>query len=212
MQIAKKILIADNHEIFREGLMRVIARTVDMVVADEAANGQDALEKVRQNDYDMVILDVSMPGRNGLDILAGIKKIRPRLPVLVLSNYPEDQYALRAYRSGADGYLGKESPSLELLAAMQKIFLGKKYVSPAVAEALVGSLDIHRKGPPHHCLSNREFQVMCMIASGKPVSRIASDLSLSVKTISTYRSHVLRKLSMRNNAELTRFALENRLV
>ena len=207
-----RILVADDHAIFREGLKQVIGMTVDMTVVDEAVNGQELLNKIQNNDYDMVILDVSMPGRNGLDVLVELKNIKPKLPVLVLSMHPEEQYALRAYKLGASGYLTKGSPSQELLAALQKISLGKKYVSSALAESLVTGLS----DPDHqdllHSLSNREYQVMSLIASGKTVGKIAGELVLSVKTVSTYRAHILRKLNMKNNAELTRFVIENNLL
>lgn len=212
MNEAKKILIADDHAIFREGLKQIIAKTVDMVVADEACDGQEVLCKVRENDYDIVLLDISMPGRNGLDVLAEIKNLRPKLPVLILSMHPEEQYAVRAFKAGASGYLTKGNPPQELIKALQKVALGKKYISPNLAETLVNTIgnDAH----PSHCndLSNREFQVLCLIASGKPVSKIGVELALSVKTISTYRSHILRKMNMQNNSELTRYALQNQLI
>ncbi|HEU0265571.1 MAG TPA: response regulator transcription factor [Geobacterales bacterium] len=212
MSLVKNIIIADDHMIFREGLKQVIATTSTMVVSGEASNGQELLQKVQEKSYDLVILDISMPGRNGLDMLLELKKLRPKLPVLVLSMHPEEQYALRAYKSGASGYLTKGSPTSELVDALQKLLLGKKYVSRDLAEALVSNLEESTTTEIHHRLSNREFQVMCMIASGKPVGKIATELSLSVKTISTYRSHILRKLNLQNNSELTRFALENHLV
>jgi DNA-binding NarL/FixJ family response regulator len=208
----KKIIIADDHAISREGLKQVIATTVDMTVTDEAVNGQDLLLKVQANQYDLVILDISMPGRNGLDVLVELKNIKPKLPVLVLSMHPEEQYALRAYKSGASGYLTKGSPNSDLIDALQKISLGKKYVSTALAESLVNGLSDPSHQDLHHSLSNREYQVMCLIASGKPVGKIAIDLSLSVKTVSTYRAHILRKMNMNNNAELTRFVIENNLL
>lgn len=212
MSISKRILIADDHAIFREGLKQVIGSTVDMTVADEAATGQEALVKVREHDYDMVVLDISMPGRNGLDILSEIKGLKPLLPVLVMSMHPEEQYALRAFKAGASGYLTKGGAIRELVEALHKVALGKKYVSSNLAEALVSDLDHSPHEQIYKCLSNREFQVLCMIASGKPVGKIATELTLSVKTISTYRTHILRKLNMNNNAELTRFAIENHLV
>lgn len=208
----KKIIIADDHVIFREGLKQVIATTQTMQVTDEAGTGQELLRKVQEKDYDLVILDISMPGRNGLDTLGELKKIRPRLPVLVLSMHPEEQYALRSYKSGASGYITKGSSTSELLDALGKLLLGKKYVSADMAEALVCGLGEPTQTEIQHTLSNREYQVLCMIASGKPVGKIAEELALSVKTISTYRSHILRKLSMQNNSEMTRFAIENSLV
>lgn len=207
-----RILVADDHAIFREGLKQVIGSTVDMTVVDEAINGQELLNKVQSNEYDLVILDISMPGRNGLDVLVEMKNIRPKLPVLVMSMHPEEQYALRAYKSGASGYLTKGSPSNELLEALQKISLGKKYVSSALAESLVNGLSDTSQQDLLHSLSNREYQVMSLIASGKPVGKIATELTLSVKTVSTYRAHILRKLNMKNNAELTRFVIENKLL
>ena len=207
-----RILIADDHAIFREGLKQVIGMAVDMTVVDEAANGQELLSKIQKNDYDMVILDITMPGRNGLDVLVEVKNIKPKLPVLVLSMHPEEQYALRAYKSGASGYLTKGCPSEELLEALHKISLGKKYVSSALAESLVSGLSDPNHQDLLHSLSNREYQVMSLIASGKTVGKIAVELALSVKTVSTYRAHILRKLNMDNNAELTRFVIENRLL
>ncbi|MCM2356764.1 MAG: response regulator transcription factor [Geobacteraceae bacterium] len=208
----KKILIADDHAIFREGLKQIIAKTVGMVVAGEAVNGQEVLREVRENDYDMVILDISMPGRSGLDVLAEIKSLKPKLPVLILSMHPEEQYAVRALRTGAAGYVTKGSPPQELVEALEKVAFGKKYVSPSLAETLASNLGHPGQELPHMELSNREYQVLCLIASGKPVGKIAAELSLSVKTISTYRAHILRKMNMKNNAELTRYAIQNQLI
>lgn len=207
-----RILVADDHAIFREGLKQVIGMTVDMTVVDEAVNGQELLSKVQCNDYDLVILDVSMPGRNGLDVLMELKNIKPKLPVLVLSMHPEEQYALRAYKLGASGYLTKGNPPQELLDALHKIALGKKYVSSALAESLVSGLSDPIQQDLLQCLSNREYQVMSLIASGKTVGKIAAELNLSVKTVSTYRSHILSKLNMKHNAELIRFVIENNLL
>lgn len=212
MPTVKKIIIADDHVIFREGLKQVIATTANMVVADEAGTGQELLQKVQENDFDLVILDISMPGRNGLDTLAELKRIKPKLPVLVLSMHPEEQYALRAYKSGASGYMTKGNPASELIDALKKLALGKKYVSADLAESMISGLGEPTQTEIQHSLSNREYQVLCMIASGKPVGKIAEELSLSAKTISTYRSHILRKLNMQNNSEMTRFAIENSLV
>jgi DNA-binding NarL/FixJ family response regulator len=208
----KKIIIADDHIIFREGLKQVIATSVNLQVTDEVGTGQELLRKVEKNEFDLAILDISMPGRNGLDTLSDLKRIRPRLPVLILSMHPEEQYALRAYKSGASGYMTKDTPPAEMLDALQKLAAGKKYVSANLAEALVTGLGEPMPIEIQHRLSNREYQVLCMIASGKPVGKIATEMALSVKTISTYRSHILRKLGMQNNSELTRFAIENNLV
>jgi two-component system, NarL family, invasion response regulator UvrY len=211
MTAIKKILIADDHAIFREGLKQIITRTVDMVVTGEAVNGQEVLNHVREGDYDMILLDISMPGRNGLDVLAEIKSLRPKLPVIILSMHPEEQYAVRAFRTGAAGYVTKGSPPQELVEALEKVALGKKYVSPSLAEVLAASLDPSRQQQLHRELSNREYQVLCMIASGKPVGKIAEELSLSVKTVSTYRANILRKMNLCNNAEITRYAIQNNL-
>lgn len=210
MEIVKQVLIADDHAIFRAGLKQIIAMRADMVVADEAADGFEALKKIREKNFDIVVIDITMPGRNGLEILADIKAIKPKLPVLVLSMHPEEQYALRALRTGAAGYVTKGSAPEELLEALEKISLGKKYVSPSLAEALVSSLEDDQ--PPHSKLSNREYQVLRMIGSGKTVGKIATELSLSVKTVSTYRTMILRKMNLNNNAEITRYAIENNLV
>ena len=207
-----KILIADDHRIVREGLKQILAETPDMTVADEANNAQEVLKKIWDNDYDVLLLDISMPGRSGLDILKQLKSDRPKLSVLVLSMYSEEQYALRALRAGASGYMTKESAPDELIEAIRKVSTGRKYISPSVAEKLAFSLESGDEKPPQETLSDREFQVMCMIASGKTIKAIADDLSLSVKTVSTYRARILEKMRMKNNAELTHYAIQNKLV
>ncbi|AJE02769.1 response regulator [Geobacter pickeringii] len=211
MGLLRRILIADDHAIFREGLKQVLAKTLNPATVDEADTAQDVLERIKAQDYDLLLLDISMPGRSGLEVLAEVKALKPTLPVLVLSMHPEEQYALRAFRLGAAGYVTKGSPSRELMKALDRLSLGKKYISPTVAECLVTSLESPSNKPLHTLLSNREFQVLCFIAAGKTVGKIADELCLSVKTISTHRSHILRKMNMRNNAELTRYALEHRL-
>ena len=208
----KRVLIADDHAIFREGLKQVIATTVDMAVVDEAENGHEALSKVQTNEYDLVILDISMPGRNGLDMLTEIKRVNRRLPVLVLSMHPEEQYAARAFKAGAAGYLTKGRPASELLDALQKISLGKRYVSASLAESLAGNLAGEGTRLPLDELSIREYQVMCLIAAGKKPQQIADSLALGVKTIGTYRARILKKMNMKSNADLTRYVLENGLV
>lgn len=183
-----------------------------MSVADEVADGREALCKIRDRDYDLVILDISLPGRSGLDILAEIKSLRPKLPVLVLSMHPEEQYALRALKAGAAGYLTKGSSAQELIAALNKISLGKKYVSAALAEALANRLGTDGDSLPHERLSDREFQVMRMIAAGATPKRIAEDLMIGIKTVNTYRSRILLKMDMKCNADLTRYAVEYQLL
>lgn len=207
-----RILIADDHPIVRQGLRQIITETSDMVVADEASNGWEALSKVRASYYDVVLLDISMPGLYGLDIIRQLKNERPGLPVLILSIHPEEQYAVRAFRAGAAGYLTKESAPDELLAAIQKVSIGGKYVSSSLAEKLASDLETGAEQLPHETLSDREYQVMCMIAVGKTVTKIAEELSLSAQTVSTYRSRILGKMRMRNSAELTYYAIKNRLV
>lgn len=207
-----KILIADDHAIVREGLKQILAETPDMVVADEANNGHDVVAKVLKSDFDVVLLDISMPGRNGIDILKQVKTERPKISVLILSMYSEEQYAMRALRAGASGYLTKESAPDELIEAIRRVSQGRKYISAAVAEKLALNLEPGSDRPPHEVLSDREYQVMCMIASGKTIKEIGDQLGLSVKTISTYRARILEKLNIKNNAALTHYAIQNRLV
>ena len=207
-----RILIGDDHAIVREGLKQIVAESSDMAVAGEAANGQEVLEQVSKNDWDLVLLDIAMPGRGGLDILKQLRRERPELPVLMLSMYPEEQYAVRALKAGASGYLTKESAPEELIAAIRKVSQGGKYVSSSLAEKLAVYLETDHEKPVHEMLSDREYQVMLMIASGKTVKQIADELSLSVKTISTYRSRTLRKMEMKNNDEITYYAIKQALV
>ena len=207
-----RILIADDHAIVREGLKQIVAETSDMLVADEAGSGQEVIDKVGRNDYDVIVLDISMPGGNGVDVLKQIKSQRHKTSILILSMHSEEQYAVRVLKAGASGYLTKESAPNELIAAIRKVSGGGKYISASLAEKLAFNLEINSEQPRHENLSDREFQVMCMIASGKTVTDIAEELCLSVKTISTYRARVLEKMRMKNNSELTKYALQNQLV
>jgi two-component system invasion response regulator UvrY len=207
-----RVLIVDDHPLFRRGLKQMIQETSDMVVADEAADGREALGKAATGDYDVVLLDITMPFNSGVDVLTQLRIERPTLPVLMLSMHPEEQYAVRALRAGASGYVTKESAPEELVAAIRKVSRGGTYVSASLAERLASMVQRNDEAPPHETLSRRESQVMCLIASGKTVSDAARELSLSVKTISTYRARVLEKLKMKNNAELMRYAIENQLV
>jgi len=207
-----QILVADDHAIVREGLKQILGEVSDMAVRAEAASGQEALAKVRADRFDVVLLDISMPGRSGLEILKEIKAEQPHLPVLILSMHAEEQYAVRALRAGASGYLTKASAPDELIGAIRKVSCGRKYVSASLAEKLAGELDVDTKRPPHEALSDREYQVMLMLASGKAVKEIAAELCLSVKTISTYRARVMEKMNMKKNAELTLYAVQNHLV
>lgn len=207
-----RILIADDHPILREGLKRILAGEADLKVAGEARNTQEVLELARKQDWDAIVLDISMPGRGGLEVLKELKHERPKLPVLILSMHPEDQFAIRAFRAGAAGYMTKESAPEELIKALRKILNGGRYVSPSLAEKMAFQLDIGTEQALHENLSDREYQVMTLIASGKTVSQIAEELSLSVKTISTYRARILEKMNLMNNAQLTYYAIRNGLV
>jgi two-component system invasion response regulator UvrY len=207
-----KILIADDHPIVRQGLKQIIAETADIVVSGEAVDGLEAINKVRAGDYDVVLLDISMPVKNGIDVLAQLKYERPKLPVLMLSMHPEEQYAVQALRAGASGYLTKDSAPEELVGAIRKVSTGGKYVGASLAEKLASIVQKGCPELPHQTLSERELDVMRLIASGKTVSEIARELSLSVKTISTYRSRILEKMQMKSNAQLTRYAINNSLI
>ncbi|MBN2289729.1 MAG: response regulator transcription factor [Candidatus Glassbacteria bacterium] len=207
-----RIIIADDHPIVREGLKKILEKTNDILVAGEAGTGEELLGLVRESDCDIVLLDITMPGRGGLEILEQLRAEKPGVKVLVLSVHPEEYYAVRVLKAGASGYLNKEKAPAELIKAIRKVALGGKYVSPALAEMLAFELETGRDRTPHELLSNREFQVMCLIASGKTVSQVAAELSLSVRTISTYRSRILEKMKMKSNAELTRYAIKNQLV
>ncbi|MGH7491392.1 MAG: response regulator [bacterium] len=207
-----KVLIADDHPIVREGLKLIIRATPDITVAGEASNAQEVLDQVMLQDFQVVLLDISMPGRNGLDILKQLKSMKPGLHHLILSTHPEEQYALRALKSGASGYLTKDKVPEELINAIRKAALGGKYISAALAEKLAFNLSGEKAESPHQMLSDREYQVMCMIASGKTVKQIGEELALSIKTISTYRRRILEKMHMKTNAEITHYAVHEGLV
>ncbi|MFY9926304.1 MAG: response regulator transcription factor [Opitutaceae bacterium] len=207
-----RILIADDHAVVRQGLKQILAGAFKRAVFGEATNSQEALEHVWKEPWDVVILDITMPGRSGLDALKEIKQARPKLPVLILSMHPEDQFAVRLLKAGASGYMTKETAPEELVGAVNKAVAGGRYVSGALAEKLA-SLVVHdAQTAPHELLSDREFLILRLIASGKTVSAIARELSLSVKTISTYRTRLLEKMSMSNNAELVHYAFQYQLV
>lgn len=206
-----RILVADDHPIVCAGLKQILEEAQDIIVADDASDGNEVWDKIAKNNYDVVVLDISMPGRSGLDILKQLKVQKPQLPVLILSIYPEEQYAVRALKAGAAGYLTKNAAAEELIGAIRKVAVGRKYVSPTLAENLVVALDQDSDKPPQENLSDREYQVMCMIAQGKTVSEIAKELFISVKTVSTYRLRILQKMNMKSNAELTRYVIENGL-
>jgi len=207
-----RILIADDHTIVREGLKQIVSETPDMMVADEAITGHEVLDKALKNDYDVVVLDITMPGISGLDVLKQMKKQKPKLSILVLTMHPEEQYAVRALKSGASGYLTKESASEELIYAIRQISSGRKYITSSLAEKLAFGIEKDAEKPLHETLSDREYHVFCMIASGKTVKEISESLFLSAKTVSTYRARILEKMNMKNNAELTRYAIKHGLV
>ncbi|WP_374485552.1 response regulator [Zoogloea sp.] len=206
-----RVLIADDHAIVRQGLRQILSDTPDLTVAGEADNGVEAVQMVRGGEWDVVLMDVSMPDRNGIDALKLIKKECPRLPVLILSMYPEEQYAIRALKAGAAGYLTKQSAPDLLVTAIRQVASGKKYVSPSVAEELVNAIGKDNERPAHEKLSDREYQTLCLIASGKTPAEIAEALNLSVKTVSVYRARLLEKMNLRNNAELTHYGLKHGL-
>lgn len=206
-----RVLIADDHAIVRQGLRQILSDTPDLTVSGEAENGVQAVQMVRAGDWDVVLMDVSMPDRNGIDALKLIKKEYPRLPVLILSMYPEEQYAIRALKAGAAGYLTKQSAPELLVTAIRQVASGKKYVSPSLAEELANAIGDDCERPPHEKLSDREYQTLCMIASGKTPAEIAEALNLSVKTVSVYRARLLEKMNLRNNAELTHYGLKHGL-
>jgi two-component system invasion response regulator UvrY len=206
-----KVLIADDHAIVREGLKQIVADTPDIIVAGEAKDGHEALDAISKNDFDVVLLDISMPGMSGLDVLKQLKSQKPHLRVLILSIYPEEQYAVRTLKAGASGYMTKESAPDELVAAIRKVSRGGNYVSHSLGEKLVDNLRRDDSKQPHETLSDREFQVMRMLVEGKKGKEIAEELLLSVKTVSTYRRRVLDKLGIENNSALIRYAMQNRL-
>jgi two-component system invasion response regulator UvrY len=210
-----RILVIDDHIIVHRGLRQIVGEEPDMMVAGEARSSLEGLSLAQTQPWDAVVLDLSMPGRGGLEVLKELKRERPKLPVLILSMYPEEQYAIRSLRLGASGYLTKESAPEELIRAIRKIVAGGRYVSSSLAETLAGRMvaaDRVAEQPPHETLSDREFLVLRLIASGKTVADIASELALGVKTIHTYRTRILEKLGMKTNAELTQYAIRNRLV
>ncbi len=207
-----RILIADDHAIVRHGLRQILSDSEDMVVSGEAKSGVQALQMARQGEWDVVLMDVSMPDKNGIDTLKQLKKEYPKLPVLMLSMHPEEQYAIRALKAGASGYLTKQSAPELLVTAIRQVANGKKYVSPSLAEELANAITEDSDRPPHEKLSDREYQTLVMISSGKTLTQIAEELKLSVKTVSVYRARLLEKMKLKNNAELTHYGLKRGLV
>jgi two-component system invasion response regulator UvrY len=207
-----KIVIADDHPIVRAGLKQILADASDIEVVAEASDGHEILKLIRKGGVDVVLLDISMPGLMGLDALKQMNAENPKLPILVLSMHPEEQYAIRALKAGASGYLTKAAAPEQLIGAIQKVYRGGRYVSATLAEKLALGLKAGSTGLPHENLSDREYQVLCLISSGKTVKEIAEELSLSEKTISTYRARILEKMNMKSNAELAHYGIKNELV
>lgn len=207
-----RVLVADDHAVVREGLRQIVTEQHDMTIAGEAGTGHEVLELARKQPCDVVLLDLAMPGKDGLETLKELKVIQPNLPVLILSIYPEEQYAVRLLRAGAAGYLTKESAPEQLVAAIRKVSKGGRYVSESLAEQLALLLGSGSDRPPHEALSDREFTVMLMLASGKTVTEVAETLCLSAKTVSTYRTRALHKMNMRNNAEFSFYAVKHGLL
>ncbi|CAG0952792.1 Oxygen regulatory protein NreC [Burkholderiales bacterium] len=206
-----RVLLADDHAIIRDGLKQILADTEDLQVCGEAADGNEVLRKVREGDWDVLVLDISMPGRSGLEVVKLVKEENPKLPVLILSMHHEDQYAVRALRAGASGYLTKEADADQLIAVIRKVAQGGVYISPTVAELLARDVMPAATGLPHQALSDREFQVFNMIAAGQSITQIGEALSLSVKTVSTHKARIMQKMNLANQAELIRYALAHGL-
>ena len=207
-----RIAIVDDHAIVRTGLRQYFSEQVDLRVTGEAANGQEAMELVRKGDLDVLLMDLSMPGHSGVDALAAIKARAPELPVLILSGFPEAHYATTMLKQGASGYLNKECDPEEIVKAIRTVYRGRKYISTAVAELLAGNIDPTAAKPLHEQLSERELQVFLRLAKGETIGHMAESMSLSVKTVSTYRSRVMEKMSLQSNSELTYYALKNGLI
>jgi two-component system, NarL family, invasion response regulator UvrY len=207
-----RLLLVDDHVMFREGLKQILAKHADMKVVGEAGSGSEAMGKILSHKLDVVLLDISLPGRSGPDLLKEIKKSKPDIAVLVLSMHPEDQYAVRMMKAGALGYVTKESPPEELITAIRKVAIGGRFISSKLAEEMAVALDTNSPQLPHQSLSNREFHVMRMLASGKSLKEIAEELNISEKTVTTYRARVLEKMNLKNNVELSLYAIENKLL
>ncbi|MDQ6814880.1 MAG: response regulator transcription factor [Bacteroidota bacterium] len=207
-----RILIADDHAIVRRGLKEIILEAFPSAEITEVADAEALINKVSKQDWDVVISDLSMPGRGGLEALQQIKLLSPKLPVLILSVYPEDQYAIRVLKAGASGYLSKDMVPEELVNAVNKVLSGRKYITPTIAEKLASNINFHTNKLPHERLSNREFEVLKLLASGKSISDIASSLFVSSTTVSTYRARILAKMDLKTNADLTQYALENNMI
>lgn len=207
-----KILIVDDHFLIREGFKNIISNEMDMSIAGEAENAAEALKLIRETEFDVLALDISMPDRTGLDLLKDIQKLKPDAKILILSMHPEDRFALRAIKSGAHGYITKESAPQEMVKAIRKVMEGRKYISETLGEKLAAEYTVESTKQPHESLSDREFQVLCKIGEGKTVTQIAEELSLSISTVNTYRIRILEKLNVNSNASLIHYVVRNNLV
>jgi DNA-binding NarL/FixJ family response regulator len=206
------VLIADDHAVVRKGIRQIISEDEEINVLGEASNSDEIIAQLYDHDWDVFVLDITMPGKNGLDVMIEIKQKRPEIKILILSMHPEEEIALRALKTGASGYLNKDSVPGELIKAIRKIYNGGRYISSMLAESIVFSHEREEYLLPHEALSEREFQVMCLIASGNTLSQIAEELSLSIKTVSTYRTRIMDKMNMKSNVEITHYAIKNKLV
>lgn len=207
-----RILVADDHAIIRKGLRLILLQQYPSAFIDEVNDAEDAIKKIMTAAWDVIICDLSMPGKSGLDVVHHVKENYPHIPVLILSIHPEEQYALRALKAGAAGYLCKDAATQELIKAVQRVLQGRKYLSPNIAEKLVSDLDISSSKMPHELLTNREFHVFKLVAEGKPLTQVGEMLSIGISTVSTHRARILAKMALKSNADLTRYALENSLI
>lgn len=207
-----KIIIADDHQVIREGVKRIINNEIDLKIIAEVETGEALLNKISSDKFDIVILDVGLPGRSGIEILEDLRKFEPKLPVLIFSMQPEERIAIRAIKAGANAFISKEAPAEELLKAIRTISTGKKYITPSIAEKLAETLSDNFNQTPHNRLSNREFEVMCLIARGKSIKDIAESKSISVNTVNTYRTRILAKMDFNNNMELAYYVIKNKLI
>lgn len=207
-----KVFIADDHAVVRRGIIQILSEEPDIEVVGEAANAEEIMTQLYDKDWDILVLDITMPGKNGLDAMLEIKQRKPEIKILILTMYPEEEIAIRALKTGALGYLTKDSVPGELIKAIRKVQQGSRYISSAIAESIALSFEKNKANLPHETLSDREFQILCLIASGNTLHQIAENLSISVKTVSTYRSRILEKMNMKSNVELAHYAIKHRLV
>lgn len=207
-----KVFIADDHAVVRRGIIQILSEEPDIEVVGEAANADEIMAQLYDKDWDILVLDITMPGKNGLDAMLEIKQRKPEIKILILTMYPEEEIAIRALKTGALGYLTKDSVPGELIKAIRKVQLGNRYISSGIAESIALSFEKNKANLPHEILSDREFQILCLIASGNTLHQIAENLSISVKTVSTYRSRILEKMNMKSNVELAHYAIKHRLV